>query len=304
MSIVITSGIKYADIDTWASLITLKILLNSLGIPALAVCNVPLNESIPSIITDLNYHLDDYTPTNNDQFILTDVSNPNFFPAFVKHDQIIEIIDHHTGFEQYWENNTKAQIEFIGSVCTIIFERFIAYKKEELLDPNLCKLLTAAILDNTLNLKASVTTERDIEAYRQLMRIGHLDDNWANEYFMACEKEILIDLEKSLRNDIKINQNIPLLPNVFGQLVILSVEPIMSQLDLIKKLFRSNGSEWMLNLICLSDGKSYIIADNTITKNDLEKLFNISFDADILTLDHFMLRKEIMKKAEEKNFLI
>ena len=54
----------------------------------------------------------------------------------------------------------------------------------------------------------------------------------------------------------------------------------------------------MLNLISLEEGKSYIIANNEIVKRKLERLFNKSFNKDIMELDSVWLRKEIIKKAK------
>lgn len=55
----------------------------------------------------------------------------------------------------------------------------------------------------------------------------------------------------------------------------------------------------MINIISLIDGKSYIITDFEKSKKDLENLFKLKFDNDVLILDKFMLRKEIIKKASE-----
>ena len=54
----------------------------------------------------------------------------------------------------------------------------------------------------------------------------------------------------------------------------------------------------MLNLICLKDGKSYLIAEDLKVQKNLEKLFNKKFKADMMELDNVWLRKEIMKIAQ------
>lgn len=51
----------------------------------------------------------------------------------------------------------------------------------------------------------------------------------------------------------------------------------------------------MINIVCLAEGKSYIIAPNINTQNNLEKLFNRHFEKDIMQLDDVHLRKEIIK---------
>jgi len=56
----------------------------------------------------------------------------------------------------------------------------------------------------------------------------------------------------------------------------------------------------MLNLISLKEGKSYIFASTTNVINNLEILFKNKFNENLLILDKFMLRKEIMKMARER----
>ena len=52
-----------------------------------------------------------------------------------------------------------------------------------------------------------------------------------------------------------------------------------------------------VNLISIKDGKSYIFANDEKYKRNLENLFNKQFEGDMMELDEFWLRKEILKKA-------
>jgi len=263
------------------------------------VSTAKFNQSISPAITNINLSLDNFAQQQNQKFIILDVSNPEVFDGIVDRNSIIEIIDHHTGFEQYWkgQSNVTSQIEFIGSVCTMIFEKYQARNQLELLTPDLCKLLTAGILDNTLNLKASITTERDINACDSLLSIGNINKSWADEYFLSCQKSIEKNLPTSIKNDVKVEHISDLLPPVLGQLLVLNKDPILARKAEITATMNTYGNEWIFNLISLSDGKSYIMASDKTTKQGLEKLLKTSFNEDILTLDKFMLRKEIMKKA-------
>jgi inorganic pyrophosphatase/exopolyphosphatase len=175
------------------------------------------------MILDLKYRLDDYSVDGEADYIELDVSKPDFFDKRVTEDNLVEIIDHHVGYEEYWRKRpkVKSQIEFIGSVCTIIYERIIESKHEEILDTDLCKLLIAGILDNTLNLKSDITSDRDRAAYSELMRIGGISDDYCVEYFSACEAEIVNNFAQAIRDDIKI-EKVGALPEVIGQMVLLS----------------------------------------------------------------------------------
>lgn len=299
--IVVTSGRKYLDIDAYAGCIALARLLNLKGKQAKAVSTSKLNESITSSILELNTKLDKYEPTKNDEFIIVDVSNKEFFDKIVNEEKIIEIIDHHVGYEEYWKNKlkSKAKIEFIGSVATLIVE---LYEKENLMDKiteELAILLMSAILDNTLNLKAKVTSKRDIIVYQKLEKIIN-NKNYAEKYFKECQLQIEQNLKLAIENDTKIEHINDILPPVFGQLTIWDKENIFRNKDIIYNTLDNISNKWMMNIICLKEGKSYFIAKDLEVKRNLEKLFNKYFEEDIMEVNEVWLRKEIMKKAQEE----
>jgi len=294
---VITGGSRYVDIDVYASCIAYRELLNLLDVPAKAITSASLNESVSDLIKMIPLGFDSYTQTKEDKFIVLDVSNPDFFDEIVFHDKIIEIIDHHIGHEDYWHKRpeVKTQIEHIGSVATMIFEKFVSQHKKQYLSTNLCKLLVAAIIDNTLNLKAGITTDRDHLAFYELMQIGNLNDSWPKEYLESCESQILCNLKNAIQSDTK-HIFIANVPNALGQLMVFNHEKVLAEQELIKQAFQ-NKDDWALNLISLRDGKSYLISDSILSRSKLELLFGKKFNGNILELDNFMLRKEIMALA-------
>lgn len=298
---VITSGRKYIDIDAYAGMFAYKKLLQSLGYEVYVATTAILNESIPESIKKLGFTFDQVDFERPTEYIVLDVSHPDFIDTFVSEKDIIEIIDHHTGYEEYWKNHgVKAHIEFIGSIATIIFEMFEKNKKEDLLDSSLCQLLIAGILDNTLNLKSSITTPRDISAYQKLMRIAELEETWGDSYFQDCYQDLDSNLEGYLKNDTKIEKVSSYLPEVFGQLITLNINDILKNIDRVKQAF-SEYPEWMLNVISLRDGKSYLFYGGDSAKEKLEALFSKVAGDSYLELDTCMLRKEIMKLAREKD---
>lgn len=298
--LIITSGKKYIDIDAYAGIFAYKKLLQSLGYSVYAYNKAIENESVAPIIKEMNYQFDAIEVLPTDQFIVLDLSNPEFFYDFIISENIMEIIDHHTGFEQYWKDkNVKTHIEFIGSICTIIYERYVEHHKEALLDTNLCKLLIAGILDNTLNLKSSITTDRDMNAYQGLKKIGNIEDNFRNEYFSSCYQNLEFNLKESIQNDIKIEYVSDYLPEVFGQLLVLDQKTVLDHLNLVEEAF-SEYDNWILNIMSLHDGKSYIFFSGNEVKEKLENLFEKKAGDYYLVLDQFLLRKQIMKLAREK----
>lgn len=83
-----------------------------------------------------------------------------------------------------------------------------------------------------------------------------------------------------------------------SQLTLWNKDFIIKNKEKVYKTIDAISPEWMLNLISLEEGKSYIIANNEIVKRKLERLFNKSFNKDIMELDSVWLRKEIIKKAK------
>ncbi len=296
---IVTSGSKYIDIDAYAGIIAYSNLLRLKGIQAKAVSTAKLNESITSSLLELNTKLDKYEEKEDDEFIIIDVSNKDYFDEIVKESKIVEVIDHHTGFEEYWKRKLgeNSKIEFIGSVATLIVED---YEKENLLErmsKDIAILLMSAILDNTLNFQAKVTNERDKIAYKKLLKIASVNDNYAEKYFLECQQNIERDLKVAIENDTKVEKICDLLPRVFGQLTLWNKEFIISNKEIVYETLNHIDKEWMMNLISLEDAKSYIIAEDTNVKVGLERLFNKSFEDDILELENVWLRKEIIKKA-------
>ena len=301
--ILVTSGSKYIDIDAYAGIIAYSNLLRLKGIQSKAVSTAKLNESITSSLLELNTKLDKYEEKEDNEFIIIDVSNKDYFDDIVQENRIVEVIDHHTGFEEYWKNKLgeKSKIEFIGSVATLIVED---YEKENLLEKmseDIAILLMSAILDNTLNFQAKVTNERDRIAYTKLQNIANIEENYAEKYFLECQQNIERDLRMAIENDTKFEKICDLLPTVFGQLTLWNKEFILANKKIIYETLNHINEEWIMNLISLEDAKSYIISEDIKVKAGLERLFNKPFEKDILELENVWLRKEIIKKAKNMN---
>lgn len=297
--LIVTSGARYIDIDAYASIIAYAKFLNLKGKNAIAYSSSPLNESVTASLRNNKFTISRHVDFNNDdKFIILDVSDPNFFDKSVDMDRIIQIIDHHYGFENYWDSNSNinAIIENIGAVATIIFE---LYEKENLLDSldkDMCLLLMAAILDNTLNFKAKPTTSRDINAYTKLEKLANLNFNYAEFYFNECEKEIKNNLKNAILNDTRLDNTGGKIPHVFAQLAVWDASNIIDNINLVHEALCTFKEPWLMNLISLKDVKSFLISNDNTIKSNIEQKFNCTFNSDIAILPDVWLRKEIIKK--------
>ena len=295
--LVLTVGKTYIDIDGYASCIAYRELLKMQGIDSKFVSNSELNYSITDNLKSLPFYIDKYNVKPTDKFIIIDLSNKQYFPEFVKEKDIIEIIDHHSGYEEYWKEKLgdKAIIEPIGSVATIIVEKYEELKLLHKMNLDVAKLLMSAILDNTLNFTAEITTIRDKNAYKKLEEITGLKD-YKSLYFNNCQEYVEMNLEEAIKNDIKFLNSEINLPKVIGQLTVWNAESLFNNKKEIIKIMNSFGDEWILNVISLDNNTSYIMCSNEDIKNKIKLILKCNSDDNLVITLPAILRKEIMKK--------
>ena len=291
--LVITVGKNYVDIDGYASAIAYRELFKLRGIESVFVTNSVLNYSITKSLIDLGYTIDIYDIKDTDKFIVLDLSNPSFLSEFVRESDIVEIIDHHSGFEEYWKK-TSSIIEPIGSVATIIVEKYEEYNLLDKMNKDVALLLMAAILDNTLNFTADITCDRDKIAYKKLEDLTGIY-NYQDIYFNECQNYVENDLKDSIINDIKIEKDNKYLPEVIGQLTIWDIDKVLKEKDTIKNIM-SNYENWLINIISLKDNKSYVLCSSKSVVESFSKLFECTIDNDVVIMNS-KLRKEILKRS-------
>lgn len=301
---IVTSGKPYLDIDAYASCIAYQELLNLQGKQAIAVSSSQWNESISPTVRMWGAPLTVmYNAAEDDSFVLVDVSDPDSLDEVVQVDKVEEVIDHHTGYEEFWRSKIdgKADIQFIGAACTMVYERF----RDSGLLPSIselsARLLVTGILDNTLNFKAQVTNERDHEAFDALFPKAHLPQDWPKQYFSECQASIESDLGLAIRNDVKsIVFPFAKFPLRFAQLTIWDATELLNHRkeELMTALNQMYNS-WMLNIISITEGKSYVLSPDAKLQEAFSKLLNVSFSDSLAVCDRLWLRKEMSKAAQE-----
>lgn len=298
---IITSGQRYLDIDAYAGIIAYAELLQKQGVEATAISTAPLNESITQSIREWEATLENaYIPGAQDTFTLIDVSDPEHFDAFVDREKVDEVIDHHPGFEEYWSSRIghKSHIEFIGAACTQVYELWKSAGKFDGISVLSARLLICGILDNTLNFGAQVATERDRVAYAELIEKAELPENWTAQYFTECQACIERDIVTAITNDTKVlNFGTFEFPVCVGQLVVWDGQAILSR---YQEVFREHLSaikpHWFMNLVSISEGKSYFVTDGEEVKKWISNLLAIKFEQSVAPADRLWLRKEIIKQ--------
>lgn len=301
---VITAGFAYTDIDAYAGIVAYAELLRAQGIDAQAVSTAPTNESVSKTVRSWQPGLQTtYAPNDKDTYTLIDISDPEWFEKFVDLDRVDEVIDHRPGFEDYWHKRIGdgATIEFLGSACTQVYEKWKASGLLDQMSVTSARLLICGILDNTLNLKAAVTTPRDHEAYNDLLSRAELPDDWSAQYFTEVQEAILADAVKAIENDTKM-LNFKTFDNTLcvGQFAVWDGHIALDRhAEALASSLSDKQSQWFMNLISVGEGKSYFVARDSDVKDWLSNLLGISFEGNVATADRMWLRKEILKQDIE-----
>lgn len=301
---IVTSGKPYLDIDAYASCIGYMELLNLQGKPAIAVSTSERNESIPLTVRSWGAPLSImYNPTSEDTFILVDVSDPESLDDVVIPERVEEIIDHHPGFEAHWRAKLgdALDVEFIGAACTMVYERWQKAGIFEKISEMSARLLLTGILDNSLNFKAEITTQRDRDAYSHLFAKAHLSEGWPRQYFSECQTAIEGSIGTAIRNDVK-SLAFPFLkvPIRFGQLTTWnSHELLTKRKNEVMKTLDDAYNSWILNIISIEEGKSYILSRDPKIQKPFSELLGIEFSDDMAVASRLWLRKEMSKAAQD-----
>lgn len=300
--IVVTAGRNYLDIDAYAGIIAYSELLIKQGIDAVAASSAPLNVSItPSLRTITTELQRDYVPNQNDTFVIVDVADPEAIDSIVDQTRITTIMDHHSDCERFWKNTpVNVQIERIGAACTLVFEHWEAAKLEHELSEGAIRLLMAGILDNTLNFRAHITTNRDRSAYGKLQALLRDSGGFTDQYFSECQVEIEKDVIGALKNDSKL-MTYPIIGQIYvGQLALWDTD-FLRMNDLGSLSDDMPEGLWFINIIDISAGHSYFLAKDDAVKDFLLNVTKVSFEKDLAKADRLWLRKEIMQAAHDMN---
>lgn len=300
--IVVTAGSTYLDIDAYACCAAMAELLQLRGENAIAYSKAPCNYSICGSLREQWYILQDLpgdVSAEDVQYVIVDVSDPDFLKSSVPLDRIAEVYDHHVGFEEYWAERIGdgSHIEFIGAAATLIYREWRKAGLQARMSRPTALLLIAAILDNTLNLTSSNTTEEDKEVFRALCRRENVTEEWCAAYFSEVQASVEADLKNALFKDMKTVRNNAVLPPKVAQMCVWDADRILGKLSEIRALFADIPDSWMINIIDIKRRCSYFVCDDERCQIEIERVFGVRFVAGIAKTPISYLRKEIIKKT-------
>lgn len=298
--LIVTTGKRYSDIDGLACVIGYQ------EVPTeqkpLVVIVGPLNNSISLTIRKWPMDYKTSLPAGDYEFVVTDISEFNEFPVFVKKEKMVEIYDHHFGFEKTWQDllGAKAKIEPVGACATLIWEEFTKRNPGKKMSWVAANLLYTAIVSNTLNFQASITTERDKDAFLAIRPFTDLPKDWISVYYQEQEVNVYANAEMAVVNDTKI-QYVKGIRCAVGQIELWNSRDFVKEFkDTIEAVLRSFEAEnWFFVSPSIGEGRTYIYTKSESIKNLLRSSLQVDFfGSDIGATKKPWLRKEILKKIQ------
>lgn len=301
-STIITAGATYLDIDAYACCVAMAELLRLQGVEAVGYSNAPCNYSVCKFLMEdgqVLKSLPDGFREEDADYIIVDVSDPDFLKKSVPLDQVVAVYDHHVGFEEYWFSRIGegTQIEFIGAAATLIYREWQKAGLTDRMQSATARLLIAAILDNTLNLTSANTTQEDITVFHELCQRYGITQQWCESYFSEVQESVEADLKNAIFGDIKTVRNNPVLPPRVAQICVWNADSILSKLPEIRTYFTDLSDRWMINIIDIQHCCSYFVCDDPKHQKEIERVFDICFESGIAKTQVSYLRKEIIKKT-------
>lgn len=298
---IITAGDLWSDIDILACALSYEQLLRLEGKDAQAVLTAPLNLTVTKDIRDKGLVFENEFRYEYEEvdFIVVDISLPQYYAKFVDLDKVVEVFDHHF-YDELGDLKARlgssCHIEKVGACATLIWEEFKKRGYSQQIAPLNALLIYTAIISNTLDFKAGVTTDRDILASKELLEIANPPSNWKQRYYEQIEESIMLDPISNMQLDTK---KIDLKS---GSIAITQIELWDSSKffeennKILDDFLASQNTNFaFITSPSIDKGCNYLYALNLQTEDLLKKIWpELEFNNRIANTSKLYLRKEIL----------
>ena len=299
----IVTSYQEPDLDGVSSMYAYSEYLNKTGIPSDYYINGNPKKEV-EIVCDL-FGIDLLgceEILEEQEAVLLDTNNLEEAP-FLKPEQIVEIIDHHSKNKSSDEcKNAKIHIERLGAVATLIAEKF--KENNILLSRESAILLYYGIISNSINLKASITNKKDIAMASWLEeQYDDITKEKIEEIFTLKSKIEDSELRKEMEAEVVIDYAGKKI--IVAQLEIANMEEFLRQkedkvVEVLKKVKQEKELDYIfINCIDILNGFNIILTIDDGTKEFLEKKLKYSFDDNRCKFNKVVQRKDITKAIRE-----
>lgn len=299
--LIITAGDLWSDIDILACALAYEQLLRLEGKDARAVLTAPLNLTVTKDIRDLGLDFEQEFHYDKDEveFIVVDISLPQYYAKFVDLNKVVEVFDHHF-YDELGDLKARlgnsCHIEKVGACATLIWEEFQKRGFSKQISPLNALLIYTAIISNTLNFKAGVTTDRDIKASEELIKIANPPHDWKQRYYEQIEESIMKDPIANMQLDTKI------IDLKSGSIAITQIELwdssrfFKSNSDILDNFLYSQDTKFaFITSPSINKGCNYLYALNSQSEELLKSIWpELEFKNKIAQTKKLYLRKEIL----------
>lgn len=237
-----------------------------------------------------------------DKVIIVDLNDVEYMPV-EKLENVVEVIDHHLKQDNCNRcQNAKFQIEMVGAAATLVAERF--FKNNVEISRESAILLYYGIISNTINLKAKVTTNRDLEMAKWLKeKCSEISDEKVTEIFIKKSQ-----MRDSLREEmeVKVVREFQNKKIIIGQLEYANVQDFLLENESkIREILHDVKCEKNLDYILIDcvdilNGYSTILVIDEESEKLVDELLNVKFENQKVRLDELVLRKEIFRMLVAK----
>jgi len=288
------------DIDRFACAFAYKEFLNKIGQTAEFFIFGEVHDEVKYLLKRFNISWADKAAESFDgtaEIILVDCSDSRGLDESINPANVVEVIDHRRVNDVRLFPNAKIEIELVGAAATLIAEKFIERQVD--ISREVAALLYGAIISNTLNFKAKVTTARDRAAAQWLKEKGNAPDDLAYEMFLAKSDLQGDKLKERINSDFawfdfngkKIG---------IAQIEMIGAKDLVTQrqgeilAELAKLKNQLNLDYVFLSIIELEEGFNLFLTDNEPTQKILRDILNIEFQDNQAIMPCLIMRKEIV----------
>jgi len=227
------------------------------------------------------------------EIVLVDVSSRFGLSNMIELARVTELIDHHKLSMGDELKKARLQIELVGAAATLVGERFLN-EKVDISQKSAC-LLYYAIISNTINLKNSVTTSRDVAMADWLSKRFEFEPDYTEELFR---------LKSRFKRPVEIVLSAELARQEFnGKRVGISQVEIVDTAQFIrenpgkiKEVLGNARKELDFAFLSCVDIKEYcnrfVVADKE-SRVFAESLLGVRFRNDLARRNGILMRKEI-----------
>ena len=300
----IVTSYEFPDLDGVSSMYAYAEYLNKIGISSNYFIKGEPKKEVGIVCDLFQIKLEGETTINEGQeVVIVDTNNMEEVISFINPNNVVEIIDHHAKSKSSEKcKNAIMQIESLGAVATLIAEKF---KKSNIpISRESAILLYYGIISNSINLKASITGQKDIDM-----------TNWLEGQYPEITKEKIEEIftlkskveDKDLRQEMEAEVGFEYKGKrmTIAQLEIANIEEFLKEKEtkivaILKQIKQENGIDYIfINCVDILNGFNIILTVDDETAELLKNELGYSLENGRYKFDRIIQRKDLFKAIRE-----